>query len=130
MKEHTLYESGEDYLETILVLSKSQEKVRAVDVARELGFSRASVSRAMNILKDEGLITVEGRSDIRLTDEGYRKAKDVYDRHTTLTEFLRVVAGVSEKTAETDACRIEHVISQTTFKGIKKFLKTYNKDNG
>jgi len=118
-----MLESGEDYLETILVLKK-KGSVYSIDVARELGFSRPSVSRAMGILKEDGYITMDDKTkEINLTDMGKKKASEVYDRHKTLTSFLMKVAGVSAKVAETDACRIEHILSPSTFKGIKKFMK-------
>ncbi len=119
-----MFESGEDYIETIYRLKKKKGIVYSIDVARELGFSRPSVSRAMGILKDEELITMDEISkEINLTEVGHKKAVEIYDKHKTLTSFLQKVAGVSEKIAETDACRIEHIISASTFRGIKNFMK-------
>ncbi len=119
-----MLESGEDYIETIYKLKKVNGVVYSIDVARALGFSRPSVSRAMSILKEDGYILMDEKSkEINLTDKGKKKAADVYDRHQTLTAFLQKTAGVSPKVAETDACRIEHIISPSTFKGIKKFMK-------
>ena len=120
-----MLESGEDYIETIYRLKKRNGIVYSIDVARELGFSRPSVSRAMGILKDEDYITMdEVGKEINLTEKGRKKAVEIYDKHKTLTSFLRKVAGVSEKIAEADACRIEHIISASTFRGIKNYMKS------
>ncbi|MBE5831625.1 MAG: metal-dependent transcriptional regulator [Butyrivibrio sp.] len=123
-----MHESGEDYIETIYLLKKKKGMVRSIDVANELNFSRPSVSRAVGLLKDDGLLTVEDDGELVLTELGLKKAKSVYEKHTNLTKFLMLTAGVNEDIAETDACRIEHIISPETFKGIKKFLKEH-KDN-
>jgi len=117
-----MQESGEMYLETIWVLSKKKNRVRAVDISEEMNFSKPSVSRAMKILKEEGQILIEEDGSILLTDTGKKKAKNIYDRHTTLTETL-LRLGVDRKTAEEDACRLEHYISEKSFKAIKKYLK-------
>jgi Mn-dependent DtxR family transcriptional regulator len=122
-----VHESGEDYIETIYLLKKKKGFVRSIDVANELGFSRPSVSRAVGILKDNGLILVQSDGELVLTDEGLKTAKKVYEKHTNLTKFLMITAGVSEEIAEIDACRIEHIISPETFKGIKKFVKNNTK---
>jgi len=118
-----MYESGENYLETILVLSKRKGNVRSIDIARELGFSKPSVSRAVGILKDEKYIVVDDMGFITLTEHGCILANKIYERHQTLTAFLIKVAGVSSEIAEEDACKIEHIISEETFLGIKKFMK-------
>ena len=118
----TLQESGEMYLETILRLSGEQRVVRSVDVAEELDFSKASVSRAMKILKENGYVDVERAGNIVLTKEGEKLAKKIYDRHKTLTDYLMSI-GIDKKTAEEDACRIEHVISDKSFKVIKGLVK-------
>jgi Mn-dependent DtxR family transcriptional regulator len=123
-----MHESGEDYIETIYLLKKKKGLVRSIDVANELNFSRPSVSRAVGILKEDGLITVEPDGELVLTEMGLKKAKSVYEKHTNLTKFLMLTAGVNEDIAETDACRIEHIISPETFKGIKKFLKEHKED--
>ncbi|MFT3951879.1 MAG: metal-dependent transcriptional regulator [Oscillospiraceae bacterium] len=114
-----LHESGEDYLETILILDRRTKYVRSIDIATELGFSKPSVSRAVGILKANGFITVEPDGQIVLTEKGTEKALSVYDRHLVLTEFLSGVLGVDAKTAEDDACKIEHIISAQTFSHIK-----------
>ena len=83
-----MHESGEDYIETIYLLRKKNGSVRSIDVANELGFSRPSVSRAVGILKDDGLLTVAANGDLELTEEGVKKAKSVYEKHTNLTKLL------------------------------------------
>ncbi len=120
-----MHESGEDYIETIYLLKKKKGVVRSIDVANELGFSRPSVSRGVGILKENGLVIMEDDGELKLTAEGLKTAKKVYEKHTNLTEFLMLTAGVNEEIAENDACRIEHIISPETFKGIKKFLKEH-----
>ena len=123
-----MHESGEDYIETIYLLKKRNGSVRSVDVAQELGFSRPSVSRAVSLLKENGYISMTQDGFLELTKEGEQKAESVYDRHTNLTDFLILTADVDPKTAETDACRIEHIISQDTFLGIKKYLREYGQN--
>ena len=123
-----MHESGEDYIETIYLIKKRKGFVRSIDVANELNFSRPSVSRAVCILKDQGLVTMDGDGMLNLTDEGLKIAKKVYEKHTNLTTFLMMTAGVDAETAETDACRIEHIISPSTFRGIKRYIKEH-KDN-
>ncbi len=118
-----MYESGEDYLETILILKEKNGNVRSIDVARELGFSRPSVSRAMSLLSKDGYIVKSDDGVIHLTELGMKKAGEVYEKHTTLTEFLQLTAGIDAETAEKDACRIEHIISESTFQGIKQYVK-------
>ena len=118
----SLLESGENYLETILVLTKRNGSVRSIDIADEMNFTKASVSRAMSILKRDEYIIMEPDGRILLTKEGQKKAAAVYDRHVTLTRFINEVLGVDEEIAEKDACRIEHIISPETFAGIKNLL--------
>ena len=113
-----LKESGENYLETILILSKQKEYVRAIDIANALSFSKPSVSRAIGILKDSELVSIDTLSHIHLTDKGLLKASEIYERHTFLTRYF-ISLGVSAKTAEKDACRIEHIISKETFEKLK-----------
>ncbi len=122
---HDMHESGEDYIETIYLLKKKNGSVRSIDVANELNFSRPSVSRAVGILKNNGMLTVEKDGELELTELGLKKAKSVYEKHTNITKFLMLTAGVDEETAENDACRIEHIISPNTFKGIKKYVKDH-----
>ena len=117
-----LQESGEMYLETILVLSKKLGNVRSLDVAEELGYSKPSVSRAVGLLKSGGFITVNQNGFLCLTDLGREVAEGIYERHTIITKVL-VKLGVSEETAINDACKIEHVISDETLNAIKEFLK-------
>ena len=119
-----MQESGEMYLETILVLSKKGAPVRSLDVANQLGFSKPSVSRAMAILKKGEFIKIDGQGYITLTPEGSKIAKKIYERHVVISELLMEL-GVDMKTAEEDACRIEHVISDKTFKALKKHRKEY-----
>ena len=117
-----IQESGEMYLETILILSQKSEIVRSLDVAEYMGFSKPSVSRALGVLKEGGYITVEAGGAIRFTDRGRAVAEKIYERHTTLTAIL-VQLGVSEETAAEDACKMEHVISDETFEAIKNHIK-------
>ena len=121
-----LGESAENYLETILILSRKKGNVRSVDIAAELGFSKPSVSRAMGILKNGNYIEVDEKGYLTLTTEGLKIAKKIYERHIVITEAL-IELGVDIKTAEEDACRIEHVISDKTFKAIKKHRKEFGK---
>ena len=117
-----LLESGENYLETILVLTKKNGSVRSIDIAEAMQFTKASVSRAMSILKRDNYIIMYPDGSILLTKEGLKKATAVYDRHVTLTRFINEVLGVDVEIAEKDACRIEHVISQESFEAIKRHL--------
>ncbi|MBQ7291699.1 MAG: metal-dependent transcriptional regulator [Clostridia bacterium] len=117
-----IQESGEMYLETIFVLSKSNPSVRAIDVSEHLGYSKPSVSRAMGILKNGGYITVDTSGYITLTESGLEIAQKIYERHTFLSKFLMAL-GVDEKTAADDACKIEHVLSDTSFEAIKDYAE-------
>ena len=117
-----LHESGEMYLETILILKNQNEYVRSIDIAHTMDFSKPSVSRAIKLLKESQLIVVDDKGYIDFTEEGRRIAEKVYGRHQILTEFL-VSIGVSVKQAEEDACRIEHIISDETQQCIQNFLK-------
>ena len=115
----TVRESGEMYLEAILVLAKKSGYVRSIDVSEYLGYSKPSVSRAMGILREGGYILMEKDGAITLTDSGKKLAETIYERHTVLSELL-IRLGVDEKTATDDACRIEHVISDESFQAIKQ----------
>ena len=114
-------ESQEMYLETILKLQSSKEKVRAIDVAEEMGYSRPSVSRAVGIMKNDGLIEVGKNGTIQLTDIGRKKAENVFARHKFITEVLMKI-GLERAAAEENACRIEHVITQEAFDAIQKYF--------
>lgn len=118
-----IQESGENYLETILILQNKNGFVRSIDVATELNYSKASVSRAMSILKKANLISIEEGGQILLTQEGIDKANSIYERHRLITRFLISSLEISNETASTDACRIEHIISQETFDKIKSYVK-------
>lgn len=117
-------ESSENYLETILILSKKLPVVRSVDIANELDFKKSSVSIAMKNLREKNYITVTDAGFIYLTDAGKEIADMIYERHELITSLL-VKLGVDEVTAATDACRIEHVISRKSFDAIKKFAEKY-----
>lgn len=113
-----LQESGENYLETILILQKRNGIARAVDIANELNFSRASVSRAMSLLKSSGHIEIGNINQIILTKKGKEIAEKIYEKHCILKEFLTSI-GVSNDTATEEACKMEHIISDETFNCIK-----------
>lgn len=117
--KHKSDESMEDYLETILFLQQKNGFVRSIDVATELGFTKASVSVAMKNLREKELITMAENGYITLTESGLSKAEIVLERHTLLSEWL-IHLGVSEQVAKEDACRIEHDISKETFNALKK----------
>ena len=120
--KHKSDESVQDYLETIYVLSLTGEKVRSIDIANELEFSKPSVSVAMKNLREKGLIEMSKDGYITLLEKGEKIAKKVYERHTILTECL-VTLGVERSVATEDACKIEHIISDEAFDAIKKFIK-------
>lgn len=117
-----MHESGENYLETILMLKEKNGAVRSIDIARELNFSKPSVSRAMGILRENGYITMEPSGEILLTESGREKAGDIYGRHLLLTAFLRDVIGVPAQVAEENACRMEHILDQEVMDGINRFM--------
>ena len=118
----SVQESGEMYLEAILVLGKKSGFVRAIDISEYLGYSKPSVSRAMGILKSGEYILVEKDGSITLTDSGREIAEKIYERHTVLTQLL-VKLGVSQETAAADACKLEHAISDESFEAIKNHAK-------
>ena len=117
-----LQESGEMYLETILILSRKSPLVRAVDVGEYLGYSKPSVSRAMGLLKGGGYLTVAENGHIQLTPAGAEVAEKIYERHTLLTRAL-ISLGVSEENASVDACRMEHIIIEESFQAIKQHFQ-------
>ena len=114
-------ESGEMYLESIYVLCQSKGAVRSIDVAEYMQYSKPSVSRAVGLLKQQGYIIVDEDGYISLTENGTQTAKNIFERHTVLTQML-ISLGVDEETASEDACRMEHVISETTFHAMKKYI--------
>lgn len=117
-----LHESGEMYLETILILKKRFGYVRSIDIANEMNVSKPSVSRAVGLLRDNGYITFDPNGMILLTETGQAVAEKIYERHRILTQFLKSL-GVSDVTAAQDACRIEHIISDETFDALKSKMK-------
>ena len=117
-----IHESAEDYLEKILMLQEQKGSVRSIDIAVAMGFSKPSVSVAMKNLREKGHITVTDAGYIYLTDSGKKIAEMVYERHDVLMHYL-ISLGVAEKTAEEDACKIEHIISEESFQAIKDFVK-------
>ena len=114
-----LYASGEDYLEAVLVLQRKQGMVRSIDLARHMGFSKPSISHAVGVLKNGGFLTVDDDGFLHLTVIGREIAEKIYERHCFFTEQL-IAAGVDPKTAEADACRIEHIISDESFDRLKE----------
>ncbi len=118
-----LQESGENYLETILILRNETGFVRSIDIAHAMSFSKPSVSRAMSILKNAGHLIMDKEGLIELTESGRQIAERVYSRHRLLTDYLTAI-GVSKETAAADACRMEHVISQETFEKIEAHVNS------
>lgn len=116
-----LQESGEMYLETIYVLSKKIVNVRSLDIAEYMGFSKPSVSRAVSLLKKDEYIYVDAKGYITLSEKGKTIAAHIYEKHQILSEFLETL-GVSRETALSDACKIEHCISDESFEAIKKHI--------
>ena len=121
----SVHESGEMYLEAILVLTKKTGFVRSIDVSEYLGYSKPSVSRAMGILRQGAYITVDKDGSITLTDSGREIAEKIYERHTLLSKLLMHL-GVSEETATADACKLEHAISDESFQAIKAYTAGLN----
>ena len=117
-----IQESGEMYLETILVLSKTNPYVRAVDIGEYMGYSKPSVSRAIGLLKNGGYVVSDKEGHLFLTEEGLELAEKIYARHELLTKFL-ISLGVSEEAASEDACKMEHVISDESILAIEQFMK-------
>ena len=120
-----IYESGEDYLENILILYQRNGSVRAIDVVREMELSKPSVSRAMGILREGGYINVDDNGYITLTEEGKYVAETIYERHRVFTDWL-IWLGVAPDVAAQDACRLEHAISHESFEKLKKHIEENN----
>ncbi len=122
-----LYESGENYLETILILQNRNGEVRSIDIVREMELSKPSVSRAVSILKDGGFILVDDGGYITFTDTGREVAETIYERHRVLTDWL-IGIGVDPKVAAKDACRLEHAISAESFAKLKEHIKKFHNE--
>lgn len=118
-----IQESGEMYLETILILSKTQPMVRSMDVAAYMNYSKPSISRAIGILKKDGYVNMDTDGALTLTPAGRAIAESIYERHVLLTQFL-IRLGVDPEVASTDACKMEHDISPETFEAMKRHAKT------
>lgn len=119
-------ESAEDYLETILVLSKQSDVVRSVDIASRLGVSKPSVSHAMKLLREDGYIAMDRYGTVTLLDKGFEIAERIYERHTLLSEMLENL-GVPAEIAKVDACKIEHDLSPESFEKIKEHIQKNRK---
>ena len=122
-----IHESAENYLETILILSRSQSAVRSIDIVNELDYTRPSVSVAMKNLRESGYIVMDEDGYITLTDSGRTIAETMYERHILLSGWL-IQLGVDRETALEDACKIEHVISAASFEAIKNHVATADSD--
>ena len=120
----SIYESGQMYLETIYILSQKKSHVRAIDVGEQMGYSKPSVSRAVSILKEGGYVTIGNIGQLLLTDKGRQVAQNIYDRHCFIKECLMFL-GVSPETAEADACRLEHVLSEETLSCMKAHYESH-----
>lgn len=125
----TLQESGEMYLETIYVLSQKYKDVRAIDVGEYMGYSKPSVSRAVGLLKSGGYLVADELGHLSLTEAGEEVAEKIYERHTLLTRYLRML-GVGAETAAKDACKMEHIISDESFNAIKNHVSDMEKMRG
>ena len=124
-----LYASGEDYLETILILHREMGMVRSVDVSRHMAVSKPSVCHAVAVLQEGGFLAVDGDHFLHLTEQGRIIAEKIYERHRFFTDRL-IEAGVDPRTAEADACRIEHVISDETFRRLKEKYQSESENKG
>lgn len=118
-----IYESAQDYLETILILNKKSQSVRSIDIANEMGVTKQSVHRAIKNLKNDEYIVVDENGYVTLTSKGKEIAEEMYERHQLLTKYF-VSLGVNEETALKDACKVEHYLSDETYQAIKRILKT------
>lgn len=123
-----IHKSGEDYLETILVLSQKQPEVRSIDIAHEMEVSKPSVCNAMKLLKSGGMVKVDDGGFITLTESGMEVASAVYEKHRVLTDWL-IDIGVTDKTAAEDACKMEHDISSESFAKLKEHIRTQHKNS-
>ena len=117
-----MYESGEDYLEAILMIQEQNGSARSIDVARKLNVSKPSVSRAMGILREGGFVEFSETGELVLTQSGLEKAKMIYGRHVLLTKFLQKITGVSFDQAEENACRLEHDVDEDIVHGIECWM--------
>lgn len=124
-----LMESGEMYLEALYVLSQENDLVRAIDIGEYLGYSKPSVSRAVNLLKDEGFIRKDDRGFLFLTEAGMLIGKGIYERHIVLTDLF-LMMGVDVETANQDACRVEHYICDKTFEAVKTYVNEHRLASG
>ena len=120
-------ESTENYLETILILSQGDNQVRAIDIANELEYSRPSVSVAMKNLREKGFIEIDLNGYITLTDDGRNIAESMYQRHLLISDWL-IYLGVDKKTAVSDACKMEHAMSENSFSAIKSHIESWKRD--
>ncbi|MBQ5470459.1 MAG: metal-dependent transcriptional regulator [Treponema sp.] len=118
-----MYESGEDYLEAILMIQLEKGECHSVDVAHKLEVSKPSVSRAMGILRDDGYIFFDEKQHINFTEKGKAKAEDILGRHKLLTRFMMKIANVDEAQAEKNACRVEHCIDDDIVEGIRLWME-------
>ena len=116
----SIFESGEDYLEAILMVSERKPEVQAIDVVNELGFSKPSVSIALKKLRESGYITIDENNHLHLTELGMNVANKIYERHKILTHILEKL-GVDSENAENDACRLEHDLSDASWNAIKRY---------
>ena len=123
-----IYESAENYLEMIFMLGKNGDPVHSVDIANELKYSKPSVSVAMKNLRESGYILVDSEGHIRLTDSGLEIAQSMYERHTLISDWL-ISLGVDRETAVNDACKIEHGMSEQSFKAVRKHIGEWKKSN-
>ncbi len=125
MGKPKIHASGEDYLEAVLMLQQKKGMVRSIDLARHMGYSKPSISHAVSVLKDGGFLTMDESGFLHLTDAGTEVAEKIYERHRFFTQWL-IDAGIDPETAEQDACRMEHTISQKSFEQIRN---AYQKKN-
>lgn len=124
-----LGQSSEDYLETVLELEQLHGVVRSIDIAKKLGVSRPSVNKAINNLKEAGMVTQQSYGDIRLTVIGRETAQEIIYRHTLIKKFLITVLHLDPDIAETDACKIEHILSPQTIESLEKFIMHYKENS-